>query len=354
MSKETINIGLIGYGMGGRIFHAPVLTSVAGLRLTKVVETKPDSIAHLRENYPETEVVDRSEDIFNDPAVQLVIIATPNVYHYELAKRALEAGKHVVVEKPFTVTSLEADLLIEVAKKNGKLLTANHNRRWDSDFRTVEKIVRSQLLGELVEYEAHYDRYWPGLRNSWKEKRTSPGADVLYNLGPHLIDQAICLFGLPEEVFGYLEIQRQTAEIADSFEILLRYPSLKVTLKAGMLVREAGPHFSLHGRKGSFIKFGMDVQESALYCGHKPNDFLDWGKEPEGLHGRINTEVNGIHFTGTVESESGDYREFYRNVYQALIGEAELTVTPQQARNTIRIIEIAEQSHAEKRWLRYT
>lgn len=354
MSSEIINIGLIGYGMGGRYFHAPVLSSVPGLKLSKVVERKADNIAHIREHYPEAEVASQPDEVFIDPAVHLVVIATPNHTHFELARRALESGKHVIIEKPFTVTSLEADILIELAQKMGKLLTVHHNRRWDSDFKTVEKIVRSQLLGELVEYEAHFDRYWPTLRNTWKEKKTSPGADVLYNLGPHLIDQAICLFGLPEEVFGFEEIQRPDAEIADSFEILLRYPGLKVTLKSGMLVREAGPHFSLHGRKGSFIKFGMDVQERALSGGLLPKDCPDWGIEPAELQGKINTEVNGIHFTGKVESETGDYREFYRNIYQTLQGEAALAITPSQARTTIRIIELAKQSHDEKRWLKFT
>jgi scyllo-inositol 2-dehydrogenase (NADP+) len=354
MSKETIRVGLIGYGMGGRFFHAPILTSVPGLYLKKIVATRPESIANIEENYPGTEVVSSIEAIFADPDIQLVVVATPNVDHFEHARRALESGKHVVVEKPFTVTSQEADQLIAIANRTGKLLTAHHNRRWDSDFRTVEKILRSNLLGELVEYEAHFDRYWPALRNSWKEKKTSPGANVLFNLGPHLIDQALCLFGLPEEIFGQLDIQRQKAEIADSFEMILRYPGLKVTLKSGMLVREAGPHFTLHGHRGSFIKFGMDVQEQALASGHKPNDSLDWGREPEDLQGKINTEVHGIHFTGKVESETGDYRKYYRNVYQAIIGQAALAVTPQQARQTIRIIELAEQSHAEKRWMRYT
>ncbi|MCX7709516.1 MAG: Gfo/Idh/MocA family oxidoreductase [Clostridia bacterium] len=350
--NQAVNVGLIGYGLGGRVFHAPIIVSVPGLNLYKVYETRPENIGHLLNKYKDVQVTANVNEILEDPNIQLVIVATPNIVHFELAKRAMENGKHVVVEKPFTVTSTEANQLIEIAKKTNKLLTVHHNRRWDSDFRTVEKVIKSNVLGDIVEYEAHYNRFRTELKDSWKEKKT-PGTGIQYDLGSHLIDQAQCLFGLPEEVFGTMEIQRQGAITVDSFEIILRYPHLKVTLKSGMLVREAGPHFNIHGKKGSFVKYGMDIQEEELIKGFLPNEVMDWGKEPEALWGKINTEANGVHIIGKVESEAGDYREFYRNVYDALSGEAALAVTPEQARNNIRIIELAEQSSMEKRWIKY-
>lgn len=353
MNQTIINVGLIGYGFGGKVFHAPLLTGIPGLKLLKVYETRPENIKDIQKKYRETRVVSNINDIFDDQDIQLVVVATPNRFHFDYAKLAMAKGKHVVVEKPFTVTSQEADELIAIAKQTNTLLTVHHNRRWDSDFKTVVKIIQSNLLGEIVEYEVHYDRFRAELKNSWKEQKSSPGAGVLYDLGSHLVDQAQYLFGLPQEIFGYLETQRRDAEVPDSFEIILKYPYHKVTLKAGMLIRETGPHFSIHGRKGSFLKFGMDVQEKELIAGKIPDDYVDWGKEPEELYGKINTEVNGIHVMGKVESEAGDYRAFYRNVYKALLGEEELAVTPQQARNTIRILELAEQSSAEKRWLTY-
>lgn len=348
--EHQINIGLIGYGMGGRVFHAPVIESVPGLRLFKVYETKPENIAHLTANYHDVQVVSTVEDILSDPEVELVVIATPNVYHYDLARRAMENGKHVVVEKPFTVTTEEADRLIALATVTQRLLTVHQNRRWDSDFRTVEKVVKSNLLGKIVDYEANFDRYRIGFKNNWREE-PQPGSGILYDLGSHLIDQALVLFGLPREVFAMLEIEKEGGCAIDYFKVILKYPGFKATLKAGMLVREATPRFALYGTKGSFVKYGLDVQEEALKNGLLPKQVEEWGREPEELWGKINTEVDGLHLIGKVESELGDYREFYKNVYQAILGQAPLAVEASQARNTIRIIELAEASQAQKGWI---
>lgn len=350
--QEEINVGLIGYGLGGKCFHAPIIASVSGLKLFKVYTTKAENVQHLEEKYKDVHAVSRVDDIIDDPGIQLVVIATPSPLHFETAKRALEKGKNVVVEKPFTAATEEADKLISLAKATNKVLTVHHNRRWDSDFKTVEKIVNSTLLGDIVNYEANFDRFNPGFKHNWKEKNAA-GSGVLYDLGSHLIDQALCLFGPPQEVFADLEIQKQGGAATDYFELLLKYPSLNVKLKAGSLVREQGPHFAIHGTKGSFIKYGLDVQEAALRKGLLPKDTADWGKEPEELWGKINTEVDGLHIIGKVESETGDYREFYKNVYEAVLGKDALKVMPQQARNTIKIIELAEQSSSEKRWVTF-
>ena len=351
--NKIINVGLVGYGMAGRVFHAPIITNVSGLNLYKVYTTNEDAIKALNERYSDVIVSSNIDELFQDPNIQLIVLAVPNVLHYKLAIKALENNKHVVVEKPFTVTTKEADKLIALAKRNNKILTVHQNRRWDSDFKTIEKIVKSNSLGNIVEYEAHFDRFRDYFKeNTWKEKKL-PGSGILYDLGSHLIDQAQYLFGLPTEVFGDLRIQRQDGIIIDNFEIIMNYPNLKVTLKAGMLVKEISAHFTLLGNKGSFTKYGMDVQEENLKKGLTPKDLECWGKEPESLYGKINTEINGLHITGNIESEVGDYREFYSNVYKSILSEDTIKVTALQARNTIKIIELAEKSNTEKHWVKF-
>ncbi|WP_161889052.1 oxidoreductase [Pontibacter russatus] len=351
--KKTINTGLLGFGMSGSVFHAPFITNVPGLHLSKIRETRPENIALANARYPQAEIVQDARAIFEDASIDLVVLATPNVSHLPLAKEALQAGKHVVVEKPFTVTSAEADELIALAKSKDRLLTVFHNRRWDSDFKTITKIVAGNLLGNVVEYEAHFDRFRDFLKpDSWKEEN-APGSGILYDLGSHLIDQALCLFGLPSEISADLRTQRRDSRITDNFHLMLHYPTLRVILRAGMLVSEPGPRYKLYGDKGSFLKYGMDVQEAALKEGKAPKGAADWGIEPEDIWGRLNTQINDQHITGRIESETGDYTAFYQNVYAALTGSGELEVKPEQARNVIRVIELAMQSHAEKRTLKY-
>jgi predicted dehydrogenase len=350
---KQINVGLIGFGMAGRLFHGPTITSAKGLKLYKVRETKSPNIAIIRERYPDTIIVNDTNEILNDPSIELVVVATPNVTHYDVATKALMAGKHVIVDKPFTVTSQEATQLIELAKNKNKLLTVYQNRRWDSDYQTVKKVIDSNLLGNLVEYEAHYDRFRNTIRpDTWKEDGVL-GTGLVYDLGSHLIDQALVLFGLPKTVTADLRTQRQNATIIDNFEMILDYGKLKVTLKGGMLIKEQLPHFILLGNNGAFVKYGMDVQEEALIAGLAPNKLLNWGEEPENLWGTINTEFNGIEFRGKVKSETGNYVDYYENVYKAILGEEELAVKPEQARNTIRVIELAMQSNQEKRTIEY-
>ncbi|QMU28624.1 oxidoreductase [Adhaeribacter radiodurans] len=351
---KNIKVGLIGYGMAGQVFHAPVITAVPGLQLTKIRETKPDNIQLAQARYPDAVIVPDSEAIISDQEIELVVIATPNSSHYSLAEKALLAGKHVVVDKPFTITAEEADKLIDLAARQNRVLTVHHNRRWDSNAKTLRKIIENQMLGRIIELEVHFDRYRPFLRaGAWREEDT-PGSGILYDLGAHLIDEAQCLFGLPEAITADERIQRTNGKTIDNFTIVLDYPQLKVTLKAGMLVRQLGPVHVLHGENGTYIKYGLDVQEAALKEGLHPLHTPNWGKEPEANWGTINTEYQGQHLMGKIESEPGDYREFYVNVYQVLCGETELAVTPEQARQTIRIIELARQSSAEKRTLPFS
>ncbi|WP_192821906.1 oxidoreductase [Rufibacter sp. LB8] len=349
MTKDNIRVGLIGFGMAGRIFHGPFIHAVPGLELTRIRESKAPNIQIAQDRYPKAAITANVEDIFADAAIDLVVIATPNASHFELAQKALLAGKHVVVEKPFTPTSEQATQLIELAQAQGKLLTVYHNRRWDSDFKTVQKVVASGVLGNVVEYKAHFDRFRPAVReNTWKEE-VAPGAGIVFDLGSHLIDQALVLFGRPIEIFGDMRVQRKHSRIIDKFEATLYYENCTVTLSAGLLVKELSPRYTLHGDQGSFLKYGLDVQEKALNDGLLPHQSANWGVEPASIWGHLHTEHQGLKLKGTVESEVGHYRGFYENVYQAITGQAPLVVTPEQARDVITVIERIKQSSDEKR-----
>lgn len=350
---DKINTGLIGFGTGGKIFHAPIITSLPNFNLAMICTANEESVAIIKSLYPNTKIASDPLMIINEPTIELVIIATPNSEHFPLAIKALKAGKHVVVEKPFTVTSAEADSLIALSEQKQQIITVHHNRRWDSDFKTVQKIIENNSLGKLVEYEAHFDRFRKTLKKgSWKEE-PADASGILYDLGSHLIDQAVLLFGLPDELFANLQIQRPGSHIVDHFELLLFYPGLKVTLKAGMLVSALLPHFILSGTNGTFVKHGMDVQEEALKNGLTPLTYPAWGIEPAALHGTIITESDSRQLIAKIESERGDYREFYQSLYATLRMNSPLAVTPQQARNTIKIIELAIKSNDEKRILKF-
>jgi len=254
-----------------------------------------------------------------------------------------------VLDKPITITSPDADDLIKIAKAQNRILSVYHNRRYDSDFRTVKKILDGQLLGRLVEFESHYDRFRNYLKpGAWREK-DEPGAGILYDLGAHLIDQPLLLFGMPEAITADVRVQREGTKATDNFEVVLHYPSLKVTLKAGMLVSQPLPRYIILGDKGSFVKYGLDVQEVALKAGLTAHTKSDWGIEPESVWGNLVTEINGVNFSGKVQSEKGDYRDFYRNVYDAIVHNKALDVTAAHARNIIRVIELSIQSSEERR-----
>ena len=348
---HEMKVGLIGYGMAGRVFHAPVITAVPHLRLAKVVERRSQTS---RERYPWVEVASEAAILLADSEIELIVVATPNSSHFDLARQALLADKHVVVDKPFTLTSAQAQELIDLARQQHKVVSAFQNRRWDGDFQTVSQIVKQGCLGRLVEYESHFDRFrnYFSPERAWRET-AGPGSGVLFDLGPHLIDQALVLFGLPRRVTADIRSQRAVDQADDQFELILHYDGLKVTLRAGLLVRQPGPRFALHGTEGSFVKYGVDPQEEALKRGRSPQE-PEWGMEPEEAWGTLNTQIGGLHFQGKIETVPGCYSAYYENVYQAIRGEAELTVKPEEARNTIRIIELAVQSNAEKRTVAFS
>lgn len=350
MEKQPIRVGLIGFGMAGQVFHAPVITAVDGLMLHKVSARSADRRQLLQERYPEATVVDSADAIIDADDIDLVVIATSNDMHYPLAKTALLAGKAVVVEKPFTNTSAEADELIQIAESKKLLLSVHHNARWNSDYLTVKKVLSSGVLGKLASFEVRYDRFRNALKeNAWREEDL-PGSGILYDLGAHLIDQAIELFGLPEAINADLRKQRPGAKAVDDFELILHYPQLKVSLRGAMLVKEPSPRYALYGLNGAFVKYGIDPQEAALKAGKSPKNDPDWGCEPSDIHGKLNVvDADGRDQISFVESERGNYPAFYQNIYDALVGKAPLLVRPEQARDVIRIIELAEQSWAERR-----
>lgn len=348
---STIKVGLIGFGMAGRVFHAPLIDHVEGLELSTIRETKADNIAIIKERYPKANIVDATSTILEDRNIDLVIIAAPNKFHYSLAKQALMAGKHVVVDKPFTVTSAESKKLIDLAKLHNKVISIYQNRRWDSDFLTVNKVIESGKLGRLAEYEAYYARFRNEIKpNSWKEEGDS-GTGLLYDLGSHLIDQALVLFGKPKGITADMRVQRDNSNIIDHFHLMLDYGALKVTLRSGMLIKEPLPKYTLLGTNGTFVKYGADVQENDLNEAKIPLADPDWGKEPKEIWGALNT-VNNDRVI--IESEKGNYAAYYANVYEAIVGKSDLMVKPEQAMDTIKLIEAAIQSNAEKRTVTFS
>jgi len=342
---QSIKTALCSFGMSGWVFHAPFIDIHPGFTLHGVYErTKQLS----KEKYPGVIIYRSLEELLVDEEVELVIVNTPNYTHYDFTKKALLANKNVVVEKPFTTTTEEAAELIALAKQKGKLITVFHNRRFDSDFKTVQKIVQDGVLGEIVDVEIHFDRYKEEL--SPKGHKEIPGAATgsLYDLGSHLIDQALQLFGKPQSVFADVRIIRPISLVDDYFEVVLYYPNLRVKLKSSYLVREALPAFILHGSKGSFIKTRADIQETSLQA-HKVPGASDWGIEPETEQGLLHAEVNGKVVREKVPTLQGNYLDYYEGVYNALRNNKSVPVPVEDALEVVKIIELAHKSSKERR-----
>ncbi len=344
---HPIQTALVGFGAAGKFMHAPFLvTQPEHYTVTTVLERR---LQESKQLFPSARIVQSMEELLLQDDIELVIITTPNDTHVPYAKAALTAGKHVVLEKPFAITSGDALELIEVAKKQNRILSVFHNRRYVNDFLTISEILNKQLLGEVHSYEAHYHRYRPEAKpNAWREEN-EPGSGILYDLGSHLIDQALYFFGLPQSVYADIRLQRPHARTVDNFEVQLDYGFNKVTLKSGMLVREPGPRYMIHGTKGSFLKYGEDPQEVFLRAGKLPVEVPNWGIEPEEFHGLLHTEVDGKIVKEKYPTIKGDFGYYYRNMYGTIRDGASLRERPEHGYNTIRLIELAMQSHAEKR-----
>lgn len=341
---QPINTAILSFGMSGKLFHAPFLQIHEGFRFYAVLE-RSKNLA--QEIYPDVKTYRSLEELLTDETIELVIVNTPNYTHFDYAKKALEAGKHVIVEKPFVVNAAEGEELLALAEKKGLLLSPYQNRRWDSDFLTVKKIVEEDWLGEIVEAEFHFDRYKQELSPKQHKEVPGPGTGALYDLGAHIIDQALVLFGEPEAVFGDIRIVRPISQVDDYFEVLLYYPHLRVRLHGSYLVREPLPSYMLHGARGSFLKWRADVQEAALLEGKSPGT-PDWGVEPVTERGLLHTEKEGAVIRETVPTVQGNYLHYFDGIYDAVRNGGALPVTGRQAINTIRVIEAAFRSSEEK------
>lgn len=340
-----INTALCSFGMSGHLFHAPFIDVNPKFNLYGVLE-RSKNLAE--EKYPIIRTFRTLDAMLADDSIELVILNTPNITHYDFAKKIIDSGKHLVVEKPFTASVSEAEELMALAEKRNVFMSVYHNRRWDSDFKTVKKVLDSDVLGDLVDIEFHFDRYEPKL--SYKAHKETPTEAVgsLYDLGSHLIDQALQLFGLPRSVFAHLDTFREGSSVVDYFDVKLYYDSKIVTLKSSYFVREALPAYILHGKKGSFIKTKSDIQEAELQKEIKPN-VEHWGIEPESEQGLLHIMKDGQSHKELIPSEKGDYMAYYDGIYESIRNHKPLPVSAEDGMKVIKIIEAALKSNREKR-----
>jgi scyllo-inositol 2-dehydrogenase (NADP+) len=343
---KCIRVGLIGFGFAGRIFHSNAIEAVEGLELAAIVQRSGTEAATA---FPHVRILPSVEALLEDTSIRLVVVATPNATHLPIARQCLLADRDVVIDKPFALNSAEAAELIQLARSRNRVLSVYQNRRWDGDFLTVRKLLDSDQLGRLVEFESHYDRFrqLPRL-HAWREDG-GPGGGVLFDLGSHLVDQAMVLFGVPQSVWGSVRVEREGARTDDAFDLNLQYPTsaaqggisgLSVWLRATCLAREPGARFTLNGTLGTFRKFGMDCQEAHLLAGDMFSS-KPWGVEGAEHWGTLTLDEGGEPVSTRIPTEAGDYRGYYINLRDAMHGNAAVEVTPLQAWRTMRVLEMA-------------
>ncbi len=337
ITLPTLNVALVGYGYAGKTLHAPLIDSVPGLNLAVVCSSKPETVAMHR---PAVQVSRFVDEVFASPDIDVVVIATPNDTHFDLCWRALLSGKHVVVDKPFTVTSAHARELKMIAERQNVVLSVFQNRRWDADFLTLRAIIESGKLGEIASLVSRFDRYRPEVKTRWREQ-AGEGSGLWYDLGPHLLDQALQLFGRPTAIQANFEIQRSHAQVVDYFDVQMLYEHMGVTLRASLLVTEESPRFELKGSAGSYIKFGLDTQEDALKRGESPVDDR-WGYDPRDGVLQILTGEGSI--STVAPTLNGDYRQFYKEFRDAVLLRKANPVSLDDAVLTIELIELACES----------
>ncbi len=341
-----IRVGIVGFGMGARVFHAPLISSVAGLELAAVVERTTNNAA---QRYPHITTCRSLNDLLADSSLDLIVVSTPSGTHFEVARQILDSGKNVIVDKPMSVTSAEIAQLIQLAAARHVFLIPFHNRRWDSDFQTIQKLLHEGSLGRLVSLESRFDRWRiaPPTARLWKED-PSFGGGVLLDFGTHLADQALVLFGKPEAVDAQILCERDWARVNDAFTLRLRYPSLTVVLAVNSLSAPPGPRFHMRGTKGNYWKSGLDPQEAALNKITRIEDPA-WGQEPPADWGRLHIDVDGAMITRPVAPIPGDYRLYYAAVRDALLGKAPAPVAAADAWRVARLLEWAQESSSQRR-----
>lgn len=341
-----IDVGLIGFGLAGRAFHAQVISRVPALRLAAILQRHGNEAG---DAYPSVRIVRNLDELLAIENLRLIVIATPNDSHYLLAHACLAAGRDVLVDKPFTTTLEEAEALVAFAKKQRRLLTVYQNRRYDGDFQTLLQVVKSGELGRIVSFEVNYDRYRPHLKaGAWRE-RAQEGAGIFFDIGPHLIDHALTLFGMPEAVTADIRVARQGAVVDDTFDVAFHYrDGLRADLRSSILAAAPRPHLSIRGTLGSFVKQTVDPQELNLRFGRIPAEG-PWGAEPEEHWGVVTLAQDGSPIERRIPAVNCDYRDFYANLRDAMLGQASLFVTPEWALDVMRLLELARQSSAERR-----
>ncbi|WP_322103826.1 oxidoreductase [Paraburkholderia sp. J41] len=339
-----LQIGLMGYGFAGQTFHAPVIAHSGAAQLSAIATSQA---GRAQADYPDTAIVPDIDALLSIDAIECVVIATPNDTHYELARRTLERGKHVLVDKPVTLTAEQARTLAAVAKQRGLVFAPFHNRRWDGDFLTVRELIASGELGRVTQFESHFDRFRPLVRQRWREDATR-GGGLLYDLGPHLIDQTLALFGTPEAVTAFVHTRRDNASAPDYAHLVLRYAGLDAVLHASALAAFA-PRFVVHGTRGSYLKNGLDTQEDQLKAGLRPGqNGFGAGNEPGRLHVLAD---DGQETERDVPNAAGNYAGLYRALAAAIREGTPFPVSPQDAVDVMTIVELAMQSAAEGRTL---
>ncbi len=343
---DTINAGIASYGMSGKLFHAPFLEAHPHYNLAAIVERHKEES---RVKYPNSKLYRSFEELIADKSIQLVVINTPVQTHFEYAKAALNAGKNIVVEKPFTVTASEAQELDDISKGKKLFLSVYQNRRYDGDFRAIKDVIQENILGTLKEAELRYDRYRTGHSGKDHKEGDKPGAGNLHDLGAHLIDQAIQLFGFPEAVFADVFAMRDNMVANDYFEVLLYYPHpFRVRIKGTVFARESGYAYTIQGENGTFLQQRSDLQEARLQADEIPS-LETWIPTPQGFDGILHTIINGEPVRKETRSEMGNYMDYYEEVYQALVNGAPNPVPASDAVLTMRIIDAALQSSKERR-----
>lgn len=341
-AKESISVGIIGFGLSGKYFHTPLLKALPYFKITKVLSSRGQELSQV---LPHATQVSDIDELLDDSEIKLIINCAPNKYHFSYSKKCLEAGKHVVIEKPFVVNSEDGQQLIDLAKSAGLVLTVFHNRRWDHDFLTIKQMIASKKLGDIVLFESHFDRYRPETRQRWREIPGVEGAGIFFDLGAHLLDQALDIFGWPQKLYADLQSQKAQDGVCDYFHVVLYYGRTRVILH-GDSFNDTAPRFRLIGTKGTYIKYGMDPQEKQLKDGINPRDSI-FGKEDSSEHGLATIYHGEDRDVELIPSESGNYIQFYHELYESLTNNKLPPVLPEQALKVIRLIELSMLSSKE-------
>ncbi len=348
-SSKTLHVAIIGYGVAGSVFHAPLIASTPGMMVGAIVTSAAERQEKARRDFPSAVIFSKPDDLWKHAAhYDLVVVASPNRTHVPLGIAAMEVGLPVVIDKPLAASVADAERLMGVSERTGKMLSVFQNRRWDNDFLTVQYLLNTELdlLGPIVRFESRYERWRPIPKiGVWREMgEPEEAGGVLYDLGSHLIDQVIVLFGEPTRVYAEVEKRRAEVLVDDDTFVALQFASgVRAHLWMNMVARILGPRIRLQGLRGTYEKYGLDPQEDALRKGMRPGD-NGWGREPRESWGRLATEVGGVPLDSMIETLPGAYEEYYALLRDALLTGGKPPVEVSEVLWTLRVIEAAQES----------